>query len=50
MQFWLKIMNGSHEWCHMPAMLEFRRLRQKNCEFKASLDYVVRPCLRKKKK
>jgi hypothetical protein len=26
------------------------RLRQKNVEFKASLGYLVRPCLKKKRK
>jgi hypothetical protein len=30
-------------------MVASRRLRQENCEFKGSLGYIARPCLKKKK-
>jgi hypothetical protein len=38
-----------HWWC-TPAIPAVRRLRQKDLEFKVSLYYRVRPCLKKKKK
>jgi hypothetical protein len=34
----------------VPAIPVFRRLRQKEHEFEASLGYTERPCLKKKKK
>lgn len=34
---------------HGPVILIFRRLRQENYEFRASLIYVLIPCLRKPK-
>jgi hypothetical protein len=33
---------------YKPITSALRRLRQEDCEFKASLDYIVRPCLKKK--
>jgi hypothetical protein len=32
----------------MPGIPELRRLRQENCRFKASLDYIAKPCLKNK--
>jgi hypothetical protein len=37
-------------WCHTPVTPALRRQRQKDREFKASLSYMARPCLKKKKK
>lgn len=38
-------------WWLMPLILALRRLKRKDrCEFKASLNYIVTPCLLKKKK
>jgi hypothetical protein len=34
----------------MPVILALRRLKPEDHEFKASLDYTVTPCLKKKKK
>jgi hypothetical protein len=33
-------------WCFSPAIPALRRLRQEDHEFKASLDYTERPCLK----
>jgi hypothetical protein len=37
-------------WYFMSVIPELRRRRQKNTEFKASLGYVRRHCLKKKRK
>jgi hypothetical protein len=37
-------------WCHMPVIPAVGRLKQENCEFEASLGYVVRPYLKNKHK
>jgi hypothetical protein len=37
-------------WCYTPAIPKLRKLRQENCYFEASLGYIWRPCLKKKKK
>jgi hypothetical protein len=34
----------------MPIVLALWRLRQKDCEFKVSLDYIARPCLKNNKR
>jgi hypothetical protein len=36
----------NQEWWHMPVILVLRRLRQKELEFKASLGYRARLCLK----
>jgi hypothetical protein len=41
----LKILNAG--WWYMPVIPTFRRLREEDCEFKASLGYRVRSCLQK---
>jgi hypothetical protein len=45
--FSLKIIVLGQVWWCVPVIPALRRLRQKNCEFEASLDYTVRPCLKK---
>jgi hypothetical protein len=35
-------------WCHTSVTPAFGRLRQEDCEFEASLDYTVKPCLKNK--
>jgi hypothetical protein len=34
----------------MPVILALRKLKQKDCDFETSLNKIVRPCLKKKKK
>jgi hypothetical protein len=36
-------------WWHTLVIPALRRLRQENCEFKSSLGYIARPCLKKPK-
>jgi hypothetical protein len=38
----------SREGWFLPVILALRRLRQKGCEFKASLGYIVNSCLKGK--
>jgi hypothetical protein len=38
----------SWEWWHTPVISALRRLKQEDFEFKASLGYRARSCLRKK--
>jgi hypothetical protein len=42
--------NVSLEWWYRPIISELGRLKQEDLEFKASLDYIARPCPKKKKK
>jgi hypothetical protein len=37
-------------WWYPPGILPLRKGRQEDLEFKASLCYIARPCLKKKKK
>jgi hypothetical protein len=37
-------------WWHTPKIPAFRRLRQEDHEFKTSLGYTARPCLKNKVK
>jgi hypothetical protein len=34
----------------LPVILAVGRLRQEDCEFKISKDYIARPCLKRRKK
>jgi hypothetical protein len=44
---YIKISPLSWAWQFMPLIPALGRLRQENGEFKASLSYKVRPCLKK---
>jgi hypothetical protein len=35
---------------HTPLILALGRLKQEGCKFKASLDYLARPCLKQQNK
>jgi hypothetical protein len=37
---------GSQAWLHMPVILALWMLRQEELEFKASLGYIVRLCVK----
>jgi hypothetical protein len=37
-------------WWHTPVISALRRLKQEDCEFDVSLNYIVRPCSQKEKK
>jgi hypothetical protein len=46
----LKRVHNCQVWWNTPLISEFRRLRQKNQEFEASLGYIARPVSKKEKK
>jgi hypothetical protein len=41
---------GDNLRVYMVIIPAFSRLRQQGCRFEASVGYIVRPCLKKKKK
>jgi hypothetical protein len=44
----LLLINSRHQaWWYTPAIPALRRLSQEDLEFKVSLGYIVRPCLKK---
>jgi hypothetical protein len=46
----LKIRSYRYQvWWHVPIISELRRLRQEDCEVKARLVCIVRPCLKTNK-
>jgi hypothetical protein len=46
----LKTFVDSQVWWHRPVISALQRLRQKDLGFKASLGYIARPCLKRRKK
>jgi hypothetical protein len=48
--FILKNQDKTHAWWFTPIIPALRRLRQEDHEFKASLGYIARPCLKNKPK
>jgi hypothetical protein len=43
----MKVQNRPGMVVFLPVVLALRRLRQEDYMFKASLSYIVKPCLRK---
>jgi hypothetical protein len=39
---------GTHSWAwwYTPVIPALRKAQQEDCKFEASLDYIVRPCLK----
>jgi hypothetical protein len=37
-------------WWYIPVIPALRRLKQEECGFQASLDFIMKPCLKKIKK